>query len=142
VSDPRVDDAHPRPADDAESREFWAFCRAHELRLQRCRVCGLYRYHPRPRCPGCQSAEFEWTRCAGTGRVHSYTICYPPVLPAFEARAPYNVVVVELTEGPFMVSNLVGVDNEAVQVGQAVEVCFTDIDPELTLPQFRPSLEG
>jgi len=73
----------------------------------------------------------------GTGTVASFTICYPPVLPAFADRVPYNAVVVQLDEGPFMVSNLVDIDNDAIEVGLPVEVTFVDLDDELTLPQFR-----
>lgn len=74
----------------------------------------------------------------GTGTVASFTICHPPVLPAFADRVPYNAVVVQLDEGPFLVSNLVDVPNEAIIVGMPVEVTFVDLDDDLTLPQFRP----
>ena len=116
---------------------FWEFCRRHELRIQRCAVCGLHRYHPRPRCPNCRSAGFEWSKCDGRGQVHSFTVCYPPVLSSFEDRSPYNVVVVELAEGPFIVSNLIDINNAELRVGLAVEVCFTDIDDDFAIPQFR-----
>ena len=73
----------------------------------------------------------------GTGTVASFTICYPPVLPAFADRVPYNAVVVQLDEGPFMVSNLVDIENEASRSASRVEVTFVDLDDEMTLPQFR-----
>ena len=73
----------------------------------------------------------------GTGTVASYTICYPPVLPAFADRVPYNAVVVQLDEGPFLVSNLLDVDNDAIEVGLPVAVTFVDLDDTVTLPQFR-----
>jgi uncharacterized OB-fold protein len=133
-----VREGFPRPATSGDGAEFWEFARRGELRVQRCTQCGLHRYFPRPRCSNCQSASFEWAQCAGTGSVHSYTICHPPVLPAFEAKAPYNVVVVELDEGPFIVSNLVESDDGEIAVGMRVEACFVEIDEELTLPQFRP----
>ena len=129
-------DDYPKPVPDADSEPFWQFCRSQELRIQRCSQCGLHRYHPRPRCPNCRSSSFDWARCTGAGVVHSFTICHPPVLPAFSGRAPYNVVVVQLEEGPYMVSNLVG-DDEELRIGMPVEVCFTEIDDELTIPQFR-----
>lgn len=77
-----------------------------------------------------------WVRCEGTGTVYSWTILYQPVLPAFVDRVPYNVIVVQLAEGPFMVSNLVD-SEEQPYVGMPVEVCFSKIDDILTLPQFR-----
>lgn len=75
----------------------------------------------------------------GTGTVASFTVCHPPVLSAFADRVPYNAVVVELDEGPFIVSNLVDVANEDLAVGLRVAVTFVDLDDELTLPQFRPT---
>ena len=78
----------------------------------------------------------------GTGTVASFTLCYPPVLPAFAERVPYNAVVVQLDEGPFMVSNLVDIDNDAIEVGLPVEVTYVDLDDDLTLPQFRVVAEA
>jgi uncharacterized protein len=128
----------PRPATTGDGAEFWAFAKRGELRVQRCTACGRHRYFPRPRCSNCQSAAFEWALCTGTGSVYSYTTCHPPVLPAFEARVPYNVVVIELDEGPFLVSNLIEQESEKIVIGMRVEACFVEIDDDLTLPQFRP----
>ncbi len=70
--------------------------------------------------------------------MYSYTICHPPVLPAFADRVPYNAVVVQLDEGPFMVSNLVDCENDDVTVGMPVEVRLVAVDDDLTLPLFAP----
>jgi uncharacterized OB-fold protein len=128
----------PRPAPDAETEPFWAACRRHELRIQRCGQCGAWRFPPRPRCPECRSPDSSWERTSGWASIASWTLCYPPVLPAFAHRVPYNAIVVELDEGPFMVSNLVDYEQADLAVGRAVEVTFTDVDDEFTLPQFRP----
>lgn len=125
---------HPHPAPDADTAPFWDGCRKHKLLLQRCGECASWRFPPRPRCPSCTSDSFRWEPASGRGTVASYTICHPPVLPAFADRVPYNVIVVELDEGPFIVSNLV--DGDAA-VDTAVEVTFVDVDSELSLPQFR-----
>jgi hypothetical protein len=129
----------PHPAPNEQDAPFWDWCRRGELRVQRCTACGAYRHHPRPRCPECRAATYEWARVSGRGTVHSWTICHPPVLPAFESRAPYNAVVIRLDEGPFMVSNLVDCDEGAIEVGMPVEVTFVAVDDELSLPQFRPA---
>jgi uncharacterized OB-fold protein len=74
---------------------------------------------------------------SGRAEVASWTVCHPPVLPAFADRAPYNAVVVQLEEGPFMVSNVLGVANEDLEVGMPVDLELVKIDDELTLPQWR-----
>jgi uncharacterized protein len=128
-----MNEQHPRPAPDPDTAPFWAGCRAHQLLLQRCASCRAWRFPPRPVCAACTSAETTWDAASGRGIIHSYTVCHPPVLAAFADRTPYNVIVVQLAEGPFLVSNLV--DDEP-EVGQAVTVTFADVDADLTLPQF------
>ena len=86
----------PRPAPGTEHWPFWEACRRHELAFERCGDCGRFRHHPRPRCPSCQSPNREWATVDGRGVVVSWTVLHPPVLPAFEAVAPYNAVVVHL----------------------------------------------
>ena len=134
-----IRDDYPKPVPTWDQYEFWAACQRHELRLQRCSECGGYRHQPRPYCPDCRSRAFEWTAVSGRGRVYTYTISYAPVLPAFEARVPFNAVVVQLDEGPFMVTNLVDWPiGRDIPIGMPVEAVFVDIDDELTIPQYRP----
>ncbi len=124
---------HPRPVLDDDNALFWLGCREHRLVVQRCGSCGTWRFPPRPRCASCQSADMSWEEVSGRGEVVSFTMCHPPVLPAYADRVPYNVIVVQLAEGPHVVSNLVDGDPE---VGMPVAVTFVDVDGELTLPQF------
>ncbi|HUI27753.1 MAG TPA: OB-fold domain-containing protein, partial [Candidatus Kryptonia bacterium] len=95
----------PIPVPNPDNAGFWEGCRNRELRLQRCRGCGTVRHPPRPMCPQCTSTEYEWMRASGRGTIYSFTIVHGPTLPVFQARAPYNVVVVQLDEGPYLVSN-------------------------------------
>jgi uncharacterized OB-fold protein len=57
--------------------------------------------------------------------------------PAFNDETPYNVVQVELDEGPRLTSRIIGGGDQKIQIGQRVEVVFDDIDEELTLHGFR-----
>ena len=128
---------YPRPdpvgADDAR---FWAFVNDGELRVQRCRACGVFRHPPRPQCAACTSTAVEWMRVSGRGEVWAATRIHPPTLPAFAARTPYNAVVVRLDEGVFMVGNVV--DSEPV-IGMPVDVVITEVEAGLRLPLFRAS---
>jgi hypothetical protein len=129
---------HPIPVASFDNHGFWEGCRQHELRLQRCRTCHTFRHQPRPMCPQCRSLDYEWARASGRGTVYTFTIVHGPTLPAFQAAAPYNVIVVQLEEGPFMVSNLVDCGAEHIRIGMAVEVVFEDVTETATLPRFRP----
>jgi len=128
----------PWPAPNPDTAPFWEACRRHELVLQRCDDCGRHRFHPRPRCPWCASAAATWTPVSGRGTIHTFTVCHPPVLPAFAERVPYPAIVVQLAEGPFIVGNLVGAAPDDLRIGREVEVAFVEVDEELTLPQWRP----
>lgn len=130
---------YPTPASLWDTYPFWDALRDHELRLQRCSDCGSWRFPPRPYCAACRSAKAGWEQVSGQGVVYTWTVCHPPVLPAFAERAPYNAVVVQLDEGPFLVSNLVGWDaGQEIPIGLPVAVEFLDVADDLTIHQFRP----
>ena len=76
---------------------------------------------------------------SGRGTIHTFTILHKAYRAEYADRVPYNVIVVELEEGPLFHSNLIGCENAAIRVGMPVEVVFDRIDDELTLPRFRPS---
>ena len=130
----------PIPVPDHDTNPFWDACRDHELRAQVCTKCGRFRWPPQPFCPDCHSWDYEWQRLSGQGRVESFTVVHYAASPAFKDEVPYVVAVITM-EGTDdrvqIVSNVVGCPWEAVAVGMPVEVRFTDVSPEATLPQFQ-----
>ena len=127
----------PLPEPDDASAPFWEAAAARQLHIQRCASCGAFRHPPRPGCPRCASLEARWERASGQGRVWSWVVAHPPVLPAFAERAPYNVVVVELEEGVRMIGNLLDVGHEEIAEGMEVVVDFEDAGEGVVLPQWR-----
>ena len=67
-----------------------------------------------------------------------FTIMRQPYIGSFEPELPYNVVLVELEEGPMAYSNLIGIDNADIACGLPVEAVFEDATDEITLIKFRP----
>ena len=124
----------PRPTE--LSRPHWDGCRAGVLRVQRCRECQTYVFIPEPFCTECQSEELEWVESSGRGTLYSMTTVYRPQRPEFEI--PYTVAIVELQEGWYMLTNLVGCPPEEMRVGMQLEVTFRRMSDEVTLPLFRP----
>jgi uncharacterized OB-fold protein len=124
------------PVTDNDGAPFWEYARRGELRVQACASCGELRFPPRPCCPHCQSFASEWRRVSGQGRIWSYVVPHPPLLPDYAEQAPYNVVVVELTEAPRirLVGNLVAqararldsVPPERIRIGARVQVVFDE----------------
>lgn len=129
----------PVPAPDEDTRPFWVGCKQRQLLMQRCADCGAFRFTPRPLCPGCRSARCEWLPMSGRGTIFSKVVCHPPVLPAFQDRVPYAVVLVELAEDPTLrlVGNVLGCGPEEVRIGDLVEATFQDVSDEIALPQWR-----
>ncbi len=128
----------PVPRVTPENRPFWDAARRHELRLQRCGDCGHVRYPPAPLCPECLSETTEWTRVSGRGIVSTWVVFHKRYFDAFADEIPYNVVQVELEEGPRLTANLVGVRNDEIAIGMPVDVVFDDVTTEISLPRFRP----
>jgi uncharacterized OB-fold protein len=129
--------AKPLPRITADNRPFWEATKRRELRLQRCAACGRFRYPPAPVCPECLSEDSTWTRVSGRGTVSTFVVFHKIYFPSFARDVPYNVVQVELAEGPRLTANLVDVPNEQITVGMPVEVVFDDVTAEVTLPRFR-----
>ena len=126
----------PRPAVNLDNTFFFEGAKDGKLLIQRCTSCGALRHPPGPMCPQCQSLDWEAIEASGKGTVYSFVTNHYPQVPAFDY--PLNVALIELEEGVRLISNVVGVDAEAVEIGMAVEVVFTAFDDELTLPQFQP----
>jgi uncharacterized OB-fold protein len=129
----------PLPRIDEESRGYWEALARHELYFQRCGDCGTSRLPPRAVCPACMSSVTEWVRASGRGTIYSFTVTYQNQMPGFREELPYVLAIVELAEGPRVMTNIVECAPDAVRVGMPVEIVFDDVTPEITLPKFRPA---
>jgi uncharacterized OB-fold protein len=125
------------PVPETDSQSFWDALLSEELRIQRCTACGDLRHPPQPMCPRCNDFEHEWALMNGRGSVFSYVVSHQAVHPSLRERTPFVTVLVELDEGPRLVSNLVDVSLDEVEIGMAVEVMFHRVDAEIVLPLFR-----
>jgi uncharacterized OB-fold protein len=106
------------------SLPFWQATAEGELRLQRCAACRAFRFPPKVLCPVCLEEATEWVAVAGSARVVTHTVVHRPATAAFAGRVPYVIAVVELAEGPRMLTNIVGCDPGSVHGGMAVRVGF------------------
>ncbi len=128
----------PKPANEELSRPFWEAAKRHELIMPRCNTCSNVFFYPREACPVCLGADLGWTPVSGRGRVYSYTIVHQAVNAAFQPDAPYAYAVIQLDEGPRLVSNIVDCPVEDVTVDMPVTATFDDVTPEVTLVKFKP----
>ncbi len=128
----------PLPQPTPETQHFWDGAKAGELRLQRCDDCAHVYFPPRPFCPECGSRSVSVFPASGRATLYSYVI-HHRAPPGFEA--PYAIAVVELEEGPRMMTNIVDTPQtpEALQLDMALEVAFEAMNDEISLPLFRPA---
>jgi uncharacterized OB-fold protein/acyl dehydratase len=126
----------PRPAVNLDNQFFFDGAKDERLLIQKCSSCATLRHPPGPMCPRCRSVEWEAVEASGKGTVYSFVTNHHPQIPSFDY--PLDVALIELEEGVRLISNVIGIEADAVEIGMAVEVEFTAFDDELTLPQFRP----
>jgi uncharacterized OB-fold protein len=119
---------------------FWDATRRRELLLQWCLTCDEPVFYPREACPRCWGTDLAWRQAAGDGVVHAVSVQHRPAmpLPAFTG-GPYAVALIELAEGPRMMSNVVGCPPDDVAVGMAVVVTWEPMSDGRNLPQFEPA---
>jgi len=129
----------PLPEPTPLSKSYWDALTQGRLTFQRCRKCQHAWLPARAECPECLAAEWDWQTASGKGRVISWVIYHHAYHEAFRDRLPYNVALVELDEGPRLITNIVACPVEAVKLGMKVSVAFEQQSPEIWLPKFRPS---
>lgn len=119
--------AVPAPVRDALNTPYWDSLARGALSFQRCNACGHAWLPTRSKCPGCLAADSRWEPAAGGAKLISWVVYHVAYHRAFEKRLPYNVAVVELDEGPRLISNVVGVeDPETLKIDQRLRLVIED----------------
>jgi uncharacterized OB-fold protein len=126
----------PAPVITADSEAFWEAARERRLVTQRCTSCGHLWHPPRPMCPRCHSLDQEHIDVSGKGTLYSYALLHHPQHPAFEY--PVVAALVDLAEGPRLLTNLVECPTDEIRIGMSVRVRFVDADDDMAIPVFEP----
>lgn len=126
----------PAPVANGDSQPYWDAARERRLVIRQCKACNELHFMPRHLCPVCWSDQLEWVDAKGTGSVHSFTVIRRAPLAAFAPNAPYVVALIDLDEGPRMVTNVVGEDALSVKIGDRVSVTFEEREGGAMVPQF------
>lgn len=136
--EPREAHVKPLPAPDSDSRAYWQGLKDGRLLLQHCADCGHVQFYQQAICRQCGSEALEHRAASGRGIVHSFSVVHRAPGPAFKQDTPYAVLLVELAEGPRMISSLVEADPMSVQFDMPVELVCEAINDQFALPRFRP----
>jgi uncharacterized protein len=127
----------PAPQINADGAAYWKAIAEQRLTVRKCQDCGHTHFMPRHLCPNCWSDKLEAIDASGRGRVHSFTIIRRASDPAFAHLCPYVVALIDLEEGPRMMSNILGDDALEVRIGDPVTVLFEERGEGTKVPQFR-----
>jgi uncharacterized protein len=124
-----------------EAKPYWDGLKEEKLMLPKCDDCGKAFFYPRIACPHCHSRNVGWTQASGKGKLYSFEIAYRSLNPAFKIEPPYVLAMIELEEGPRMMSNLINIEAtpEALKIDMPVEVVFEKQNDDVTIPLFQPA---
>ncbi len=131
-------DGMPPPLADPTTLPWWEAAADHRLVVQRCADCQATRLPPAPVCAECRSTESDWREVPGAGSVYTFTIVHRPIAAGQDLPFVIAVVALENSGGLRMISNLVEVNPDDVEVGMALEVVWEDMSEDLAIPRFRP----
>lgn len=128
----------PVPTPDEASRPFFDGAREHRLMIQKCSSCGAVMWPVKTRCDNCLRATVTWIQASGQATLYSFTLMHQLLHPGFAKEIPYNIAQVDLAEGLRILTNIVGLRNEELEIGMPLEVTFEDVSDKVTLPKFKP----
>lgn len=127
------------PGIDVTTRPFWDGAAAGRLVIGHCDDCDDAIFYPRPFCPNCWGENVSWREASGRATLYTWSIVYRNDVPPFASRVPYVAAIVELKEGPKMMTNVIDCEFDALAVGMALEVTFAPLGESLKMPVFRPA---
>jgi uncharacterized OB-fold protein len=108
---------------------------AGRLRFQRCPQ-GHTWLPPRQQCPACLADAAEWVEASGEAKLISWVVYRRSFDPATDDNVPYNVAVVELAEGPRLITNLVGVEQAELRAELPLRLRI-EHEGDVALPRFE-----
>lgn len=130
----------PAPIMSRDAIFFWEGAKQDELRVQRCNACGCLHHPPRPMCSECLATDMGYSVMGGRGKVYSWIKPVHPPMPMF--GPDLIVALVNLDEGPRIMTNLQGIDFYEISRDMPVEVFFEPTQGGYKVPQFRPVRGG
>jgi len=127
------------PTTDDDTLPFWEACREGTFLLRHCSACGEFHYYPRPFCPKCWSDDVEWAEASGRATLYTWSVVHVNDLPPWPDRVPYVAAVVDLEEGPRVMTNIEGCAFDEIEIGMPLVVDFKAVADDVTIPVFRPA---
>lgn len=126
------------PTPEPDTQPFWDAAADGRLLLRRCDDCDATSFYPRSFCPSCWSENVSWTQASGRATLYTWSVVHANDLPPFAERVPYVAAVVDLEEGPRMMTNVIDCAADDLQIGMDLVVTFQRRTDDVTVPLFHP----
>ncbi|MET8503349.1 Zn-ribbon domain-containing OB-fold protein [Streptomyces sp. NPDC004787] len=128
------------PDADAFTRPYWDAAAEGRLLIRHCTACDRPHHYPREFCPHCWSEAVEWREARGRAVLYTWSVVHRNDLPPFGERVPYVAAVVDLAEGPRMMTEIVDCPEAELRIGMDLELAFRPEGEhgEFQVPVFRP----
>ncbi len=123
---------------EAESEPFWTALHDGRLLIKHCNACDRYHYYPRPFCPHCWSDDVEWAQASGGATLYTHSVVFVNDLPPFGPQVPYIAAVVDLDEGPRMMTRVVDCEADDLKIGMRLQMRTEPVTDEVTMAVFSP----
>jgi uncharacterized protein len=137
-ADERPPKPRPAPVPDHDGEPYWQGLHDGKLLVQRCDDCSDFQLYPRDRCITCRG-PVSFVEASGRGTVYSFTVIRQNYSRPFRDWIPYVVALVELEEGPRVMTDLVDIEPEAVTIGMAVQARFEEVSDTAGIALFAPA---
>ncbi len=114
--------------EDSVDAPYWRALREGRLDFQMCASCGHAWLPARAECPSCLSPSSAWRTADGTAKLISWVVYHVAPNSKFAARTPYNVAIVELSEGPRLISRVVDAAPDALRIDAPLALAISEIE--------------
>ncbi|MFF3020332.1 Zn-ribbon domain-containing OB-fold protein [Streptomyces sp. NPDC057939] len=135
---------HDLPEADDFTRPYWDAAADGRLLLRHCADCGRHHHYPREFCPFCWAGEdrVTWQEASGSATLYTWSVIHRNDLPPFGTRVPYVAAVVDLAEGPRMMTEIVDCAHDDLRIGMPLRVAFREATEDVRVPVFAPEGGG
>lgn len=130
--------APDRPTIDADGRAWWSATQDRKMMVNACRSCGQTSLYARPFCPHCWGEDVELAQATGRARLYTWSVVYQNSAP-FDARTPYVLAMVDLEEGPRLMTTVEDCRIEDLRADMELMIAFRDDEDGFVVPVFRPA---
>ncbi|MCV7089124.1 Zn-ribbon domain-containing OB-fold protein [Mycobacterium interjectum] len=130
--------APDRPTIDTDGQAWWAATQDRRLMINVCRSCGQTSLYARPFCPHCWCEDVELAPATGRARLYTWSVIHQNAAP-FDARTPYILAMVDLEEGPRLMTVVEDCTVEDLCAGLELAIAFREDDDGFLVPVFHPA---